>query len=197
MFTRELELRSQSLKVEMEGIGLITYHHSSRARRVTIVLRPFRGVQVSVPRGVPFERAAAFVASKRPWIRENLLRLRRMEEEFTARKRVVPDLAPGKARARLVGRLAELAARHGYHFNRVTIRCQKTRWGSCSGQNNISLNLKLLALPAELMDFVLLHELIHTRIRNHGPEFWAELDRVAGQAREKAKRLRHYCLAAL
>jgi predicted metal-dependent hydrolase len=195
MYTREL--RSQSLKVEMEDIGLVSYHHSTRARRVTIVLRPFRGVRVSVPRSVPFERAAAFVASKRPWIRENLLRLRQLEEELTARKPLVPEITPEMARVRLVGRLAELAARHGYRYNRVTIRCQKTRWGSCSGQNNISLNLKLLGLPAELMDFVLLHELIHTRIRNHGPEFWAELERVTGQAREKAKRLRHYCLAAL
>jgi predicted metal-dependent hydrolase len=190
------EIRSQSLQLVMEGIGPVSYHRSTRARRLTIVLRPFRGVRVTVPRSVPFEQAAVFVASKKPWIRENLLRLRQAEEVFSARKPAMPEITPAEAHARLAGRLAELAARHGYRYNRVTVRCQKTRWGSCSGQDNISLNLKLLTLPAELMDFVLLHELIHTRIRNHGPEFWAELERVAGKAREKAKRLREYCLAA-
>jgi predicted metal-dependent hydrolase len=190
-----MELRSQSLIVEVTGIGPVCFRRSIRARRLNVVLRPFRGIRVSVPAGVPLAQAALFVESKRSWIRENLVRLRLLEKEIWFRRVTMPAVSREEAWSRLAGRLADLATRHGYQYNRLTVRCQKTRWGSCSATNNISLNLKLLALPLELMDFVLLHELIHTRIKNHGPEFWAELERVAGSAREKAARLRHYSLA--
>jgi predicted metal-dependent hydrolase len=192
-----MEHHGQSLTVEMEGIGPVSYHLSARARRVRIVLRPFRGVRVSVPLHLPFSMAAEFVASKKRWLLESLQRLVRLEEELTSRQPPMPVIAPAESRKLLTCRLAELAARHGFQYNRVTIRCQKTRWGSCSRQNNISLNLMLVVLPAELRDLVLLHELIHTRIKNHGPEFWAELERLAGGAQEKTRRLRQYCLAAM
>ena len=74
--------------------------------------------------------------------------------------------------------------------NNVSIREQSTRWGSCSHKNNISLNLKLILLPKELVDYVMLHELVHTRIHNHSKNFWAELDRYTGNGKVMAKRLR-------
>ena len=69
-------------------------------------------------------------------------------------------------------RLAVLAQLHGFHFNRVTIRGQKTRWGSCSSQKNINLNYKLLFLEEPLVDYVLIHELCHTVEMNHSKRFW-------------------------
>ena len=94
-----------------------------------------------------------------------------------------------EARARLVGRLEELAEEYGFFYNRVFIRSQKTRWGRCSAHNNINLNIKLVLLPADLRDYVLLHELIHTRIKNHSPEFWSELDKYVGDASMLRKKL--------
>lgn len=70
------------------------------------------------------------------------------------------------------------------------MREQRTRWGSCSGKNNISLNVKLVLLPEELIDYVILHELVHTRIHNHGKKFWDELDIYTGNAKAVAKRLK-------
>ncbi|MEA3348593.1 MAG: M48 family metallopeptidase, partial [Pseudomonadota bacterium] len=64
------------------------------------------------------------------------------------------------------------------------IRNQKTRWGSCSAKNNISLNIKLALLPDQLRDLVLVHELIHTKIKNHGPNFWQKLEKIYPQARK-------------
>lgn len=77
-----------------------------------------------------------------------------------------------KAEQVIPERLASLAELHGFHFNRVTIRGQKTRWGSCSTKKNINLNYKLLFLEAALVDYVLIHELCHTIEMNHSRRFW-------------------------
>ncbi len=77
-----------------------------------------------------------------------------------------------KAEQVIPKRLENLAERHGFHFNRVTIRGQKTRWGSCSSQKNINLNYKLLFLEAAVVDYVLIHELCHTIEMNHSRRFW-------------------------
>ena len=97
-----------------------------------------------------------------------------------------------EASKKLKNRLGELASANGFIFGTVSIRNQKTRWGSCSQNGNISLNVKLVLLPEELMDYVILHELIHTRIQNHGKGFWKELDKYAGDSKALATRLRKY-----
>jgi predicted metal-dependent hydrolase len=188
---------SQPLAIEVPGVGPVTFTRHQRAKRINIVLKPFRGVRVTVPWGVSYARAAAFLADKRGWLKTHLQKMSEVEARLAARPEQAPTVDLEAARRVLPRRLAELAERHGYTYNRVTIRCQKTRWGSCSARNNISLNARLLTLPPELMDFVLLHELVHTRIKNHGPEFWGELERVAGQARAKTARLKGYPLAVI
>lgn len=95
----------------------------------------------------------------------------------------------GKARRHLVPRLYRLASQHGFAFRRVAVRCQKTRWGSCSARGTISLNLKLLFLPSELVDHVLIHELCHTVHLNHSPAFWALLRKHDPHADERRRRL--------
>lgn len=87
------------------------------------------------------------------------------------------DWLRGRARDTLVPRLQELADINGFTYQQSQIRCQKTRWGSCSGRGTISLNLQLLFLPPDLVDYVLLHELCHTVHLNHSPAFWELLDR--------------------
>jgi len=77
------------------------------------------------------------------------------------------------ARKELPPRLEHLADRHGFHYRRISIRLQRTRWGSCSSTGTISLNAALLFLSSHLVRHVLLHELCHTRQMNHSPRFWA------------------------
>jgi predicted metal-dependent hydrolase len=79
------------------------------------------------------------------------------------------------AQKELTARLDELARSHSLPFGEVTVRHQRTRWGSCSPQRAISLNLRLLFLAPALVDHVLLHELCHTRELNHSKRFWALL----------------------
>lgn len=69
--------------------------------------------------------------------------------------------------------LQELAEIHGFHYQRLSIRAQKTRWGSCSHQKNINLNCKLLFMPEEVVKYVMIHELCHTIEMNHSSRFWA------------------------
>jgi len=91
--------------------------------------------------------------------------------------------ARAEAKKKLVNRLNELSKKHGFNFNKVFMRNQNTRWGSCSIKNNINLNMKLLRLPDEMIDYVLLHELVRTKIKNHADEFWSELNRLVGDAK--------------
>lgn len=79
----------------------------------------------------------------------------------------------GQAREEFSARLEQLSGATGLKWNGLSIRGQKTRWGSCSAKGNISLNFKMLFLPANLVDHVLLHELVHTRELNHSRRFWA------------------------
>jgi hypothetical protein len=98
-----------------------------------------------------------------------------------------------EAKRLLPVRLTTLAQRNGFKFNRVTIRNNRRNWGSCSSQNNISLNLQMMKLPVELIDYILLHELVHTEIKNHGPKFWDRLNGItANKARELSGQVRQY-----
>ncbi len=80
-----------------------------------------------------------------------------------------------EAKQLLPRRLQALAAQHGFEYRSVSIKQLKTRWGSCSSTADIALNCYLMQLPWDLIDYVLLHELLHTQIMAHGKPFWDEL----------------------
>ena len=97
-----------------------------------------------------------------------------------------------RAKAELPPRLKELSAAHGFTYRRVFIKNNVSNWGSCSVRGNINLNLRLVTLPSELQDYVMLHELCHLREMNHGPRFHALLESVCPGHRELARQLRQY-----
>ena len=132
--------------------------------------------------------AQKFVESKMNWIQKRVSKIR-IENEMGKN---LPKIDREDARNVLTQRLAELAEKHNFDYGKVSIRSQKTRWGSCSSQNNISLNQNLLHLPDYLIDYVLLHELTHTRVKNHSSKFWNELEKVCPDAKELRKRLKTY-----
>ena len=81
------------------------------------------------------------------------------------------------AQQELPARVMELAALHGIEFSRVSVRNQKSRWGSCSRKGTISLNWRLIQTPAFVRDYIILHELAHRRQMNHSDKFWQEVER--------------------
>lgn len=180
--------------VDIKGVGKVVIERSDRAKRMRITVM-CGSVRASLPRGIPYSRAELFVREHAEWIRTHLERMALKEEAGRNLLAGSPPIAdPAKAREKIVYRLKLLAMEHGFTYSRLTIRNQKTRWGSCSADNAISLNIQLARLPERLLDYVILHELVHTRIRGHGGDFWQELDRYVGDARRLRRELKNYML---
>lgn len=100
--------------------------------------------------------------------------------QIAARKGI--DLAfRMEAHAYLPLRLKELAQEKGLTYKKLSIRRTLTRWGSCSSINNLNLSIYLMKLPNELIDYIILHELAHTKVKNHSTQFWVYLDSLTGQ----------------
>lgn len=107
--------------------------------------------------------------------------------------KVIEEALRRNAKVLLPPRLYMLSGQHGLAYRSVKINASRGRWGSCSASGNINLSCYLVLLPRHLMDYVLLHELAHTRELNHGPRFWALLDGMTGQkALALRDELKHY-----
>jgi predicted metal-dependent hydrolase len=138
-----------------------------RARRYLLRIDQDGRVRVTIPRGGSRREADAFVVRHEAWISRERARLSApalsFEERYAYQKR---------ARAELPPRLLELATRHGLAVSRVSIRNQRTRWGSCGRDGHISLNWRLVLMPSDVRDYVLVHELMHLRRLDHSRAYW-------------------------
>jgi hypothetical protein len=117
------------------------------------------------------------------------LRIDSREVQFMARKGIVEALRI-EAKNYLPERVETLSKIHGFGYNKLTVKNIKSRWGSCSKSNNINLSIHLMTLPDHLIDYVILHELVHTKIKNHGSGFWLQLHKITGNAKVLDKELK-------
>ena len=159
-------------------IGEVVFRKSTRSRRVAIRVHPVRGVTVSVPYIVPYAAAMAFFKLKRGWVIEAQQRQKSRLKDNPVADAAEIEALRRQAKTELPVRLAELAARHGFAYNKVTIKHNATNWGSCSTKNNINLTLNIVRLPKVLQDYILLHELCHLRHHDHGHAFHLLLEHV-------------------
>jgi predicted metal-dependent hydrolase len=185
-------LMKKSKLIEIDSVGQILFERSNRSKYIRISVKPFQGVRVAVPYRVSFDNARQFAHSKRNWIKKHLDKMKQVEKEHETFSKHSTEINRAEARKKLVNQLSELSEKYGFRYNKVSVRNQKTRWGSCSSENNISLNMNLVRLPDEMIDYVLLHELVHTRIKNHTKAFWAELNKFVGDAKEMSKKMKKY-----
>jgi predicted metal-dependent hydrolase len=156
--------------------GDVIFATSKRARRITISVRAFQPVRVSYPTRVSMKRAREYFEDNIGWVVKSRLKAHRREENIKELWSGLPSIDVKAEKRRMLERLHELAREHGCRFGKVSFRSQRTRWGSCSATNNISLNINLARLPRHLCDYVLLHELAHTKVKNHGSDFWDYLN---------------------
>ena len=122
-----------------------------------------------------------FIESKKSWIEKNLAKI-------DERQKVLDEVQPfteeeikalaEKAKVIISERVRYYAPKIGVTYNRITIRSQRTRWGSCSSKGNLNFNCLLALFPIEVIDSVVVHELCHRKHMNHSPQFYAEIEKV-------------------
>jgi predicted metal-dependent hydrolase len=164
-------------------IGLVNFQRRRRTRNINIFVEPFKDVRVSFPYWVALKEAEAFVRSHIKWIQKKQREMKQEEKKYSPQQDLFSTINKEAAKKAIIQRTQQLAQQFGFSYKRITIRNQKTRWGSCSRDNQLSLNLKLVKLPDRLRDYVILHELVHTRIKSHGKNFWAILNSVIDKAK--------------
>ncbi|MHC4927466.1 MAG: M48 family metallopeptidase [Planctomycetota bacterium] len=155
----------------------INYRRSRRARNLRITISPDAAVVVTVPTRASLKEAEEFVRSRQAWIEKHLAKFRAAQQVLGRQ----PELTGDEL-------VAAQEDQYDLPYNRAAFRCQKTKWGSCSSADNISLNINIAFLPKHLQDHILLHELCHVRHKNHSKAFWGLLDEYCGgKAKQYAK----------
>ena len=160
----------------MEQIQII------RSRRKTICLQitPEGGILVRAPMGMSQRSIASFVQEKSGWIQahQEKLRVQRELAQQDALTREDLKRLAWQAKAAIPPRVKYFAGQMGVDYGRITVRCQTSRWGSCSAKGNLNFNCLLMLSPPEVLDYVVVHELAHRRQMNHSAAFWAEVEAV-------------------
>ena len=168
-----------------------------RSSRRTLSLQVKNDGQVIVraPKHVTLQEIAAFVRKNSAWLHKHLEKVRK-EKELNAASPVQPltmediqKLADEALRV-IPGRVAHFAPLVGVTYGRITVRNQRTRWGSCSSKGNLNFNCLLMLAPPGILDYVVVHELCHRKEMNHSPKFWAEVAKVMPDYKERQKWLR-------
>lgn len=164
--------------------------HSKR-KTVAIQIKSDGRIVVRAPLRMSRADIMRLVEEKSDWIEKHLAQLRRQgdsaEPAFTAGQ--LRQLAEA-ARQDLPRRAARFAPLVGVSYGRITIRTQKSRWGSCSSKGNLNFNCLLMLCPEEVRDYVVVHELCHRKEMNHSDRFWRELARVLPDYEKQRKWLK-------
>jgi predicted metal-dependent hydrolase len=185
----------------------VPVRESARARRLRVTVAPGGRVEAVVPRRVSEHQLDRFLAEHRRWIE------RKLRELASRRPRLgldcpgvvwvglQPRLAPAgdiqlwyraEARARIEAAAAREARSLGVRHGRIGIRDPRTRWGSCSSRGNLSFSWRLVIAPAEVLDYVVVHELCHLRELNHSKRFYRLLEAARPTWREESAWLREF-----
>ena len=164
----------------------------SKRRTISVQVTP-DGILVRAPKRMSRSAIYKFLAEKQAWIEKNWVKMQRQKElaeqlppyteaEIKALAQAAKVVIPEKVRY--------YATVIGVDYGRITIRCQRTRWGSCSSKGNLNFNCLLMLFPDEVIDSVVVHELCHRKHMNHSAAFYAEIARVFPEYRKWDKWLK-------
>ncbi len=152
----------------------------SARKSFCLEISPRLEVILRAPRTATSMSIRAFFDGKAKWLDEHLrIMENRIKEMPREEKLSEEEIRRLKAEAKeVIGeRVKYFADVMGVRYGKVTVRKQKTRWGSCSAKGNLNFNCLLLLFPAELLDYVVVHELCHVKYMNHSQKFWAEVEK--------------------
>ena len=171
---------------------MITEYTVIKSKRKTLGLQVREDGQiiVRVPLRVSKRQIDAFVQAHEDWIRGARERIVKKQENRSSITEEQRREGIEKARELIPQRAAYFSDRMGVDYGRITIREQKTRWGSCSSKGNLNFNWKLVLLPMELLDYVVVHELAHRVEMNHSADFWRVVEKELPEYQELRRRLK-------
>ena len=151
-----------------------------------------------IPNQLSADALQKFLDSEHAWIWKKVEQMQtRMEQRQETGAVPVGELSRDeleKIKKKIESRVNAYKKAMGVTIGWITIRNQKTRWGSCSSKGNLNFNYQLYYLPDELLDYVVIHELAHRRYMNHSKEFWAEVEKYCPDYRERRQQLKKYKL---
>lgn len=160
----------------------ITVIRSNR-RTIAIQVNPDLTVTIRAPRCATQREIDRILREKQPWIQKHMEQMKEKRAQYDAME--MDGLTDAecrqlkqKAQAYIPERVEYFANIMGVDYGRITIRNQKTRWGSCSGKGNLNFNCLLMLAPPEVIDYVVIHELCHRKEMNHSRAFWREIEKV-------------------
>lgn len=173
--------------VKIEGLSVLLVRSSRKTLAVQI--RADGTVIARAPLRMPKDRILCFLSEKASWIRMQQGRMQE-REKMRQQARIHLDAAQEKelrerAKSVLAQRTAYFARQIGVTYGRITVRDQKTRWGSCSQTGNLNFNFRLILAPLEVLDYVVVHELCHRRQMNHSAQFWQDVAQVLPDYRKR------------
>ena len=172
-------------------LGSIECVRSIRTRSIRLVVRADGTLRLSYPILISQKRAIAFAEERAEWIAKSRERMTERRATVVRISRSEVERLRKAAKQELPQLVERLATEYGFKYSSVRISSARTRWGSCSGQNSISLSLFTMLLPEHLREFIVLHELCHTRHHNHSAAFHNLLNScVAGKESALSRELR-------
>ncbi|MBQ0059805.1 MAG: M48 family metallopeptidase, partial [Lachnospiraceae bacterium] len=169
----------------------------SDRRTLAIQINADGEIIVRAPKRMPMKQIMAFVNERSDWIDTHVIKMKakravaRRDGQDKLTEEECKELAK-KARAVLSQKTAYYAQLIGVTYGRIAIRCQKTRWGSCSGAGNLNFNYLLMLAPEEVQDYVVVHELCHRLEMNHSKAFWNQVAKVLPDYKERRKWLKDH-----
>ena len=170
-----------------EDIGEVKYKHSKKAKYIRIVINHNSQVSVVIPKYYNIRNAIEFVHSKKNWIQKNKIRI----DQKKKLKLKLSNLELKKFWNDTKQKMILLSDMHQLNFYELIFKTLKSRWGSCSHNNVICLNNILYYLPEHLKEYIMLHELTHTKIKNHSSIFWEELEKICPNSKLRRRELKN------
>lgn len=167
------------------AIAPLYFVRHRRARRYLLRVEHDGRLRVTIPRGGSQREADAFARRHLEWVQRQRAVLRQVRFSADDRQRL-----RAQAYEELPARLQALAEQHGLRVARISIRNQRTRWGSCGRDGHICLNWRLAAMPAWVRDYVMIHELMHLKRLDHSPAYWRLVAEAYPRFREARQWLR-------
>ena len=173
----------------VKSAGLSVLLVRSSRKTLAVQIRTDGTVIARAPLRMPKDRILCFLSEKASWIRMQQGKMQE-REKMRQQARIHLDAAQEKelrerAKSVLAQRTAYFARQVGVTYGRITVRDQKTRWGSCSQTGNLNFNFRLILAPLEVLDYVVVHELCHRRQMNHSTQFWQEVAQVLPDYRKR------------